>query len=236
MDRFLIKLANNPNKNSKNDRNDGSNNIEDNETTVSTISQKVIEKNIKRKYRDEYLKYGFISIEENSIEKPFCIICYKILENNAFIPAKLRRHLDSVHKELCNKNIEFFERKKEEYMRQTKRVKKSLTTNDKCLEASYVLALNIIKCKKPYNIGEELILPSIINVYEIFFGEEANKIKSIPLSNDTIKRRAIDMSDDIEKQLIDRVNKSKGFSIQIDESTDITKSAVISLHSIRLEF
>jgi len=86
MDRFLIKLANNPNKNWKNDRNYGSNNIEDNET----ISQKVIENNnIKRKYRDEYFKYGFISIEQNSIEKSFCIICYKILENNAFIPAKL---------------------------------------------------------------------------------------------------------------------------------------------------
>jgi hypothetical protein len=39
MDRFLIKLANNPNKNSKNDRNDGSNNIEDNETTVCNQSK-----------------------------------------------------------------------------------------------------------------------------------------------------------------------------------------------------
>jgi hypothetical protein len=53
MDRFLIKLANNPNKNWKNDRNYGSNNIEDNET----ISQKVIENNnIKRKYRENIEK------------------------------------------------------------------------------------------------------------------------------------------------------------------------------------
>ncbi len=93
------------------------------------------------------------------------------------------------------------------------------------MKASYVLALNIINCKNPYNIGEELILLSLINVCKIFFGEKVNKIKSIPLSNDTVKRRAIDMSDDIEKQLIDIVNRSKGFSIQISSSTDITKSA-----------
>ncbi|GFV13315.1 hypothetical protein TNCV_3656351 [Trichonephila clavipes] len=50
------------------------------------------------------------------------------------------------------------------------------------------------RCKKPYTIAEELILPAAIEIVETMFGDNfAKELQSIPLSNDTVSRR-IDVS------------------------------------------
>lgn len=57
------------------------------------------------------------------------------------------------------------------------------------------------------------------------FGDEAKKeIMKIPHSNDTIKNRIKNMSDDIEKTVIDKLSKQY-FALQIDEFTDISGKA-----------
>jgi hypothetical protein len=46
------------------------------------------------------------------------------------------------------------------------------------------------KAGKPHTIAESLILPAAVDMAEIMLGEkEANKLKSIPLSDNTIQRR-----------------------------------------------
>ncbi len=55
----------------------------------------------------------------------------------------------------------------------------------------------------------------------------ATKIQSIPLSDDTVARRIVDMSDDIECQLVERIKASPYFAIQLDESTDISNAALL---------
>ena len=57
------------------------------------------------------------------------------------------------------------------------------------------------------------------------FGPEAEeKIRKLPLSNDTIRRRICDMSTDIQDTVIS-VKQSKMFTMQVDESTDISGKA-----------
>jgi len=51
----------------------------------------------------------------------------------------------------------------------------------------------------------------------------ANKLQAIPLSNDSVKRRIMDMAVDIEQ-----VKKSKYFAIQLDESTDLSNCAILN--------
>ena len=55
--------------------------------------------------------------------------------------------------------------------------------------------------------------------------EAANKLKTVPLSNDTIRRRIDDFSDDILSQLLDRLRCGGQYCIQLDESTDIASAA-----------
>ena len=58
------------------------------------------------------------------------------------------------------------------------------------------------------------------------FGPKAEeKIRQIPLSNDTIRRHICDMSTDIQDTVIFSVKQSKMFTMQVDESTDINGKA-----------
>ncbi|XP_064102666.1 SCAN domain-containing protein 3-like [Macrobrachium nipponense] len=62
----------------------------------------------KRKYSDEYIKYGFTVTERNGIHLPQCVICHAVLSNYALRPGRLERHLSTNHKELKEKPKEFF--------------------------------------------------------------------------------------------------------------------------------
>ena len=63
----------------------------------------------------------------------------------------------------------------------------------KALRASLEVSCLIAKAKKPHTIGETLLLPAAIKIVEIMYDKcKAEVLKSIPLSDDTVKRR-IDM-------------------------------------------
>jgi hypothetical protein len=57
------------------------------------------------------------------------------------------------------------------------------------------------------------------------FGEKAAKqLEWIPLSNDTISRRISDMASNVKEQSIEKVKASKYYSIQLDESADVSNT------------
>ena len=87
------------------------------------------------------------------------------------------------------------------------------------------MAQQIAKCKKPHTIAQELIRPAAVSMCEIMLGTEAaNKLKSIPLSEDIVRRRIDDLSDDILLQLLGTLLCSE-ISDQFDESTDVASAA-----------
>jgi hypothetical protein len=93
------------------------------------------------------------------------------------------------------------------------------------------VALRIARAKKPHTIAEELILPSAIDMVQAVLGEKmAKKLRTIPLSNDTISRRIADMSADINEQLVEMLKTSKIFAIQLDESTDVANCAKLMVY------
>lgn len=124
--------------------------------------------------------------------------------------------------------MEYFERKKQEYRLQKKSFKQNFVQNKSLLKSSYLVALRIARTKKVFTTGEDLIKPLLIDVcYEMFESNAADKIKSISLSNDTIARRIINLSENGKHQVIEKIKQSSMFAIQIDESCDISKKAIL---------
>ncbi len=53
----------------------------------------------------------------------------------------------------------------------------------------------------------------------------ADKIKTVPLSSDTVSRRIDKMGTDIVEQLLDKLRAGESFSLQLDESVDVSGQA-----------
>ena len=87
---------------------------------------------------------------------------------------------------------------------------------------SYEVAYLIAKDKKPNTIGEARIKPAAVSISQIMQRDKtADEVKQIPLSADTIRRRISEMSQDNKCQVNGRMKRGK-FSLQLDESTDVS--------------
>uniref|UniRef100_A0A3B4VDX5 HAT C-terminal dimerisation domain-containing protein n=1 Tax=Seriola dumerili TaxID=41447 RepID=A0A3B4VDX5_SERDU len=195
------------------------------------------ERPAKRKYdAEKYFKLGFtFTTNKAGDEIPVCFICSARLSNEAMKPSKLTRHLETHHSSLKGKPIQYFEEMLRIFKGQQTLMKKSATSSENALKASYQVALRVAQCKKPHTIAEQLILPAAVDMCTTMGSEDcANKLKTIPLSDNTIARRIVEMADDVKTQLIEKLRSAQGFSIQIDETTDITNYAQL-LAFVRFE-
>ena len=138
----------------------------------------------------------------------------------------MSNHLLKIHPEFKDKGIAFFERKRDELKRA--KLDSSGTffkENISLVEASYEVALQIAKQKKPHTIAEGLVKPCAIKMVERVLGKQSSKkLEALSLSDNTIQRRITEMANDISSQLISKLKSSLHgmFSIQLDESTDIS--------------
>ena len=93
-------------------------------------------------------------------------------------------------------------------------------------KASYEVALLVAKNMKAHTIGKSIVLPAAKILLKNVIGvEAAAKLKTVSLSNNMVKNRIEEMSIDIANH-IEFVKDSKfEFSMQLNESTDITNNA-----------
>ena len=183
-------------------------------------------KSRKRNYDEAFLKIGFIEFHG----KPKCVLCGVILSAESMKRNKLQRHLDTEHPNCVNEPINFFERMVHALHRENSVMTSFTGVNKAAVHASYVASYHIAKIKKPHNIGENLILPLMKQVVVIMLGQtESKKLNTLSLSNDTVRRRIVDMSEDVLGQILQQVNESVYYSIQLDESTDIVSMPQLSV-------
>ena len=91
-----------------------------------------------------------------------------------------------------------------------------------------MVASRIAQAKKPHTIAENLIFPCTKDIVRLMIDPEAvNKLSYLSVSNNTVKRRITDMSQDILCQIIQELKETPTglFCIQIDETTDVTNMA-----------
>ncbi|GBN69476.1 Zinc finger BED domain-containing protein 5 [Araneus ventricosus] len=162
----------------------------------------------KRKYSNEYLKYGFSVTGYEDCPKPLCIVCGEILSNGSIKPALLIGHLETKHPTYKQRNINFFQR-----LSNSPNLNSCLIStnkaNEAAIEASYRISYHIAKSGKNHTISENLVFSCIKDAVECMFGEDhVQKIKNIPLSNSTVSRRIKDMSIDTEATINERIKNS----------------------------
>lgn len=183
-----------------------------------------------RKYNSDYLEIGFTFTGSEHQPKPQCVVCYESLSNECMKPAKLRRHLETKHPEHKSKSLDFFKTKLGELKRSRKNITNhsGANVNENATLASYEVSQLVAKCGKSHTIAEELILPSAIILCKRMLGDAAAKlVATVPLSNNTVQRRITDMANNIEDTLLVRLSMSDMYAVQLDESTDISKKAIM---------
>ncbi|KAF6112404.1 zinc finger MYM-type containing 6 [Phyllostomus discolor] len=181
-------------------------------------------------YDAEYLKVGFLIYPGSKASPPRsqCVICGEILSAENMKPANLSHHLKTKHSELENKPVDFFEQKSLEMDCQNSSFKKCLLVEKSLVKASYLIAFQIAASKKPFSTAEELIKPYLVEMCsEVVSSSAGDKMKTIPLSNNTIGHRIDELSADIEDQLIQKVRESKWFALQIDESSEVSNITLL---------
>ena len=62
------------------------------------------------KFNENYIQYGFTSIFDYREEKGQCVLRYKVFGHYSLKPSKLKLHLDKVHSNYKDKNVNFFKR------------------------------------------------------------------------------------------------------------------------------
>ena len=71
-------------------------------------------------------------------------------------------------------------------------------------------------------VGESHVKPCLLKAVKLVLGESSEaKMRQISLSNDTIQRRILDMSENVKKQVINEMKASALFFLQVNEIIDV---------------
>ena len=89
-------------------------------------NNKTAEASKKRKYDESYLSFGFTWTGNKEEPNGLCVECGTFLSNGSLFPAKLKRHLETEHYQLKNKNINYFRNKSQE-LKERRTIFKSLS-------------------------------------------------------------------------------------------------------------
>ncbi|GFR13612.1 SCAN domain-containing protein 3 [Trichonephila clavata] len=87
-------------------RKDSSSRTDDDEPSTSVT--KKLKKVVKRKYDEDYIKYGFLWCGDETAPRLQRIICSDQLSNESMVPSKLKLHLYSSHPSCANKDKQYF--------------------------------------------------------------------------------------------------------------------------------
>uniref|UniRef100_K7FLS1 DUF4371 domain-containing protein n=1 Tax=Pelodiscus sinensis TaxID=13735 RepID=K7FLS1_PELSI len=170
-------------------------------------------RNVKCKYSEDYIKFGFTCQEKEGVDWPKCVICFKVLGNDSMKPAKLKLHLEKRHPNLLQKDEDYFEWQLSGLKQQRLDSTSALyNKTSNAVHASYIVA-KVAQAKKLQIIVEQLVLPCARELVRLVLGEEsARKLNDIAVSNDTVSRRINEISQIISEQVVE----------QLDESTNVT--------------
>lgn len=189
--------------------------------------------NKKRKYEQENRSFNneweenFFFIDNNG--KALCVICNSTVKN--YKASNLRRHYETNHPQFSNQyppNSKLRSDKLASLKSNLNKQQSTLMTfsnqANNMAEASFVIAWNIARAKRPYGEGE-FIKKNLEDVLKVLDPNNAalhKVVSQIPISRHTTERRITAINTSLEYNLKNDLKNCIAFSLALDESTDIT--------------
>ena len=151
---------------------------------------------------------------------PLCVVCGQKLSIEAMVPSKLKRHCITNHFNVQIKTIVYFQRLLQANSRQSKYFRKQWPCHKRVQSASYEVAEIIALKSESHEPAESVILPACQKWSKVTLGDKVEQeISKIPLSNYTIQRRIIDLSDNIEQSAMAKLVSSLYKSMNLTSAT-----------------
>ena len=180
----------------------------------------------KREWNYDYIMYGFYRTEKemlNPYPSACCLFCPAIFGNSNLAPSHLQKHLKTQYPNHQNKSKAFFEESLCDKQKQVSLLESQVKSGNELVLASLKMAHVVMKRKRPYTELES-VLPCLEIAADILHGgkKAVSKVREIPLSDNTTKRRCDDISKDLLKQPVIKLKKSPAYDLQLDETTDIS--------------
>ena len=177
-----------------------------------------------RQYCDDYLKVGFSWSGDVAQPCQLCAVSGEKMANESMVPNKLQRHFTTKHSCLQDKDLNYFQRLLRQQSKQRNVFQKTMTMSERAQIASIEVAEIIAMKSKSHPLAESVILPVCKKMVKSMLVETTDEeISKIPLSIDTIHRRILDLSVNIDTNV--QINLKDLFALIVDESTDISSSA-----------
>jgi len=191
------------------------------------------EKNGSGRLFHEQWTVDFGVIQNNN--KVLCCLCNETVVSRSF---NVKRHFETVHNNIfslsAEEKLELISQKVKFFRSQSNKFKVAFKQNNNLSAASFSVSHCIAQHGKPLSDGEYL-KEVFVKASNILFHDFTNKneiikrINDLPVSRNTVKDRIICMSNDITDQLQTDLASENYFSICLDESTDVTSQARLTV-------
>ena len=187
-----------------------------------------------RQFNSSWTEQFCFVFDENA-KKPICLICSTLVSVNK--TANLKRHY-LTHERFENSyplgsatRSEKIKRLKDSRSGQVDHFARFTSTQKRSTEASLKVSAVIGKAMLPYSHGP-VIKECIVTACKTLFPDRtdlAQEFSNLSLSRNTITNRIEDLGAHISSNVLQSVRQSGGFSLALDESTDKTDMAQLSL-------
>lgn len=164
-------------------------------------------------------------------QKPVCLVCQESLA--VFKEYNIRRHFETKHGEqYANMDMEQRLQKAKDLKRNLQHQQSMFTRisseSEGATKASFIIAEEIAKASKPFSEGE-FIKDCLEKVCSVVCPDKKQAFSNISLSRNTVASRVDELASDVESQLKTKAKDFISYSLAVDESTDRTDTAQLSI-------
>jgi hypothetical protein len=155
----------------------------------------------------------------------------------------LKRHYSSLHGAKFNKfdgesGVALVNDSKKKFKQQTRMFTEVAKVRTCSLAASYTVALELAKSKKPFRDGSSVKKCAIEMTKAVGVSGMAEKIEIVSLYHQTVARKVAHMDEHVRSRFCNVIEKSVYFSLCLDDSTDQTDVSqfLIFVRAIQSDF